>query len=99
MTPKINRFAKIERNTKETQIAVELNLDGNGFYEVSTGIGFLDHMLEQLSRHSLIDLKVKIKGEIKLDLDTEEKTNELKINAKGETDAEGNARLEFKRRV
>lgn len=62
-----NRSAKIERNTKETEIAVELNLDGNGFYEVSTGIGFLDHMLEQLSRHSLIDLNVKIKGDLHID--------------------------------
>lgn len=62
-----NRTAKIERNTAETQIAVEINLDGNGFYEVSTGIGFLDHMLEQLSRHSLIDLKVKIKGDLHID--------------------------------
>jgi imidazoleglycerol-phosphate dehydratase len=65
--PPMTRTAKIERNTKETQIAVELNLDGNGFYEVSTGIGFLDHMLEQLSRHSLIDLKVKIKGDLHID--------------------------------
>jgi imidazoleglycerol-phosphate dehydratase len=63
----MTRTAKIERNTAETQIAVELNLDGNGFYEVSTGIGFLDHMLEQLSRHSLIDLKVKIKGDLHID--------------------------------
>jgi imidazoleglycerol-phosphate dehydratase len=65
--PSMTRIAKIERNTKETEIAVELNLDGNGFYEVSTGIGFLDHMLEQLSRHSLIDLKVKIKGDLHID--------------------------------
>jgi len=63
----MTRTAKIERNTKETQISVELNLDGNGFYEVSTGIGFLDHMLEQLSRHSLIDLNVKIKGDLHID--------------------------------
>lgn len=63
----MTRKAKIERNTKETQIEVELDLDGNGFYEVSTGIGFLDHMLEQLSRHSLIDLKVKIKGDLHID--------------------------------
>jgi len=63
----MTRIAKIERNTNETQIFVELNLDGNGFYEVSTGIGFLDHMLEQLSRHSLIDLKVKIKGDLHID--------------------------------
>ena len=52
------RIAKYERKTKETQVSVDLNLDGTGKYEVSTGIGFLDHMLEQLSRHSLIDLKL-----------------------------------------
>lgn len=62
-----NRTAKIERNTKETEILVELNLDGTGTYNVSTGIGFLDHMLEQLSRHSLIDLNVKIKGDLHID--------------------------------
>lgn len=61
------RTAKIERKTKETQISVELNLDGTGKYEVSTGIGFLDHMLEQLSRHSLIDLKVQAKGDLHID--------------------------------
>jgi imidazoleglycerol-phosphate dehydratase len=61
------RKAKIERKTKETQITVELNLDGTGKYEVSTGIGFLDHMLEQLSRHSLIDLKVQAKGDLHID--------------------------------
>lgn len=62
-----NRTAKIERNTKETEILVELNLDGTGTYNVSTGIGFLDHMLEQLSRHSLINLNVKIKGDLHID--------------------------------
>lgn len=61
------RTAKIERNTKETSISVEVNLDGTGVYEVSTGIGFLDHMLEQLSRHSLMDLKVKAKGDLHID--------------------------------
>lgn len=61
------RAAKIERKTKETQITVELNLDGTGKYEVSTGIGFLDHMLEQLSRHSLMDLKVAAKGDLHID--------------------------------
>ena len=53
------RKASIERNTKETSIAVEVNLDGQGNYNIETGIGFLDHMLEQLSRHSLIDITVK----------------------------------------
>jgi len=61
------RTASVERNTTETQIAVELNLDGTGTYDVETGIGFLDHMLEQLSRHSLIDLKVRAKGDLHID--------------------------------
>ncbi|MEP3226777.1 MAG: imidazoleglycerol-phosphate dehydratase HisB [Parasphingorhabdus sp.] len=61
------RTATIERNTKETEIFVELNLDGTGHYEVATGIGFLDHMIEQFSRHSLIDLKLKIKGDLHVD--------------------------------
>ncbi len=61
------RTAKISRKTKETQIEVELNLDGTGQYNVSTGIGFLDHMLEQLSRHSLMDLTVKAKGDLHID--------------------------------
>lgn len=61
------RTATIERNTKETQISVSLNLDGTGVYNVSTGIGFLDHMLEQLSRHSLIDLTVTAKGDLHID--------------------------------
>lgn len=61
------RTAKIERKTSETSIKVEVNLDGTGKYEVSTGIGFLDHMMEQLSRHSLIDLKVEAKGDLHID--------------------------------
>lgn len=61
------RTAKIERNTNETKISVELNLDGTGKYEVSTGIGFLDHMLEQLSRHSLIDIKCNVQGDTHID--------------------------------
>lgn len=61
------RTGSVERNTKETQISVSLNLDGTGTYDVSTGIGFLDHMLEQLSRHSLIDLTVKAKGDLHID--------------------------------
>jgi imidazoleglycerol-phosphate dehydratase len=61
------RTAIIERKTKETQIRVKLNLDGTGIYTVSTGIGFLDHMLEQLSRHSLIDLEVEAKGDLHID--------------------------------
>ncbi|RJF93519.1 imidazoleglycerol-phosphate dehydratase HisB [Sphingomonas cavernae] len=61
------RTATIRRETKETSIEVALNLDGTGFYEISTGIGFLDHMLEQLSRHSLIDLRVKAVGDLHID--------------------------------
>ena len=61
------RTASVERNTNETQITVDINLDGSGSYDVSTGIGFLDHMLEQLSRHSLIDLNVKARGDLHID--------------------------------
>ncbi len=61
------RKAKVTRNTKETQIQVEINLDGTGVYDVGTGIGFLDHMLEQLSRHSLIDLTVQATGDLHID--------------------------------
>ena len=61
------RTARIERNTKETKIAVEVNLDGTGKYDIHTGIGFFDHMLEQLSRHSLIDMVVKVEGDLHID--------------------------------
>jgi imidazoleglycerol-phosphate dehydratase len=61
------RKATVERNTKETQIQVEIDVDGTGSYDVSTGIGFLDHMLEQLSRHSLMDLKIRAKGDLHID--------------------------------
>ena len=61
------RQARIERKTKETDIRVEVNLDGTGIYKVSTGIGFLDHMLEQLSRHSLIDLSLQATGDLHID--------------------------------
>jgi imidazoleglycerol-phosphate dehydratase len=61
------RTALIARKTHETDIAVEVNLDGTGLYRVSTGIGFLDHMLEQLSRHSLIDLSATVKGDLHVD--------------------------------
>jgi imidazoleglycerol-phosphate dehydratase len=61
------RTATIQRTTSETKIEVEVNLDGTGLYEVSTGIGFLDHMLEQLSRHSLMDLKVTTVGDLHVD--------------------------------
>lgn len=61
------RQAKVERNTAETQISVAVNLDGTGVYDVSTGLGFLDHMLEQFSRHSLMDLTVQTKGDLHID--------------------------------
>ena len=61
------RTATVHRKTNETEIAVTVDLDGSGVYQVSTGIGFLDHMLEQLSRHSLIDLTVKVDGDLHID--------------------------------
>ena len=61
------RQATVERNTRETQIMAKIALDGSGTYDVSTGIGFLDHMLEQLSRHSLMDLKVRAQGDLHID--------------------------------
>ena len=64
----MSRKAKIQRKTKETNISVEVNLDGKGKYQINTKIGFLDHMLEQLSKHSLIDMKVSAKGDTHIDL-------------------------------
>ena len=61
------RTATIARRTSETRIDVTVDLDGAGDYEVSTGIGFLDHMIEQLSRHSLIDISVKVDGDLHID--------------------------------
>jgi imidazoleglycerol-phosphate dehydratase len=61
------RTASIHRKTNETDIAVEINLDGTGVYAISTGIGFLDHMLEQLSRHSLVDIRLKADGDLHID--------------------------------
>ena len=61
------RTAEVSRNTKETKISVTVNLDGTGNSTIDTGIGFLDHMLEQLSRHSLIDLTVEAKGDLHID--------------------------------
>ena len=61
------RSANIARQTRETRIEVSLDLDGQGIYDISTGIGFLDHMLEQLSRHSLIDLSVRALGDLHID--------------------------------
>jgi len=61
------RQASIKRKTRETEITAKVDLDGSGRYEVATGIGFLDHMLEQLSRHSLIDVSLKAKGDLHID--------------------------------
>jgi imidazoleglycerol-phosphate dehydratase len=61
------RRAEVTRKTKETQVRATVNLDGEGRAKVSTGIGFLDHMLEQLARHSLIDLEVEAKGDLHID--------------------------------
>ncbi len=62
-----DRTAKIERKTNETDITLSLNLDGVGRYEIDTGVGFLDHMLTHLSKHSKIDLMVKAKGDLHVD--------------------------------
>jgi len=61
------RKAAVARKTRETSVEVRLDLDGTGTYDVSTGIGFLDHMLEQLARHSLIDLYVRAEGDLHID--------------------------------
>ena len=61
------RKASLDRITTETQIAVSINLDGTGAYDVKSGVGFLDHMLELLARHSLIDIKVRAKGDTHID--------------------------------
>lgn len=61
------RTAKIARKTAETEITVEINLDGTGSYDNQTGIGFFDHMLDQLARHGLIDMKVRTKGDLHID--------------------------------
>ena len=62
------RIAKVNRKTKETSIEAEVNLDGKGIYNIDTGIGFLNHMLEQLSKHSLVDINLKAKGDLHIDL-------------------------------
>ncbi len=62
------RKGKVERNTKETKISCEVNLDGNGQCKISTRIGFFDHMLELLSHHSLIDIDLKCEGDTNVDL-------------------------------
>lgn len=62
------RSATIDRKTNETDIQASINLDGTGQYNINTGVGFFDHMLEQLSRHSLIDLDIQAKGDLHIDM-------------------------------
>lgn len=62
-----SRSAKVSRKTKETEISVALEIDGTGKAEMATGVGFFDHMLDQLSRHSLIDMKITAKGDLHID--------------------------------
>jgi imidazoleglycerol-phosphate dehydratase len=61
------RKAKVERKTNETDISVSVNLDGTGKHSIATGIGFLDHMLDQVSKHALIDITIKAKGDLHID--------------------------------
>jgi imidazoleglycerol-phosphate dehydratase len=67
MTTSAPRIASIDRQTKETRITASLNLDGTGAYDIATGVGFLDHMLEQLARHSLIDIELRAEGDLHID--------------------------------
>ena len=67
MRPASTRKATLERKTSETSIDVTVDLDGEGRYEIETGLGFLDHMLAQLSRHSLIDIRLKAEGDLHID--------------------------------
>jgi imidazoleglycerol-phosphate dehydratase len=63
----VKRQATVDRSTKETKIKATVDLDGTGAYDIATGVGFLDHMLEQLARHSLIDITLKAKGDLHID--------------------------------
>ena len=63
----MSRVGRVERTTKETSVLVEIDLDGTGKVEVSTGVGFYDHMLDQLGRHGLFDLTVKTEGDLHID--------------------------------
>jgi imidazoleglycerol-phosphate dehydratase len=67
MAGTIARSGSIARKTNETEISVEVQLDGTGAFSIATGIGFFDHMLEQLSRHSLVDMKIRAKGDLHVD--------------------------------
>jgi len=62
-----SRTATVKRRTKETRISATVDLDGTGAYDISTGVGFLDHMIEQLARHSLIDIALKAEGDLHID--------------------------------
>ena len=64
----MKRKAEISRKTKETKVDVSINIDGKGKFIIDTGIGFLDHMLEQLSKHSSMDMNIKAKGDTHIDL-------------------------------
>ena len=63
----MTRSAEVTRNTKETQIRVKLNLDGKGFAKLSTGLPFLEHMLDQVARHAMLDLEIEAKGDLHID--------------------------------
>jgi imidazoleglycerol-phosphate dehydratase len=65
--PNPHRIAEVQRNTKETQIRVRVDLDGSGTSKLATGIGFFDHMLDQIARHGLIDLEIDAKGDLHID--------------------------------
>ena len=67
MTVTAARIAEVQRNTAETQIRVRLNLDGTGVAQLATGIGFFDHMLDQIARHGLIDLEIAAQGDLHID--------------------------------
>ncbi len=63
----MTREATVERNTKETKIAIKLNLDGTGRSSIDTGVGFFDHMLDGFTRHGLFDLDIRVKGDLQVD--------------------------------
>jgi imidazoleglycerol-phosphate dehydratase len=67
MSPREPRIAEVRRDTKETQIRVRINLDGSGQAKLATGIGFFDHMLDQIARHGLVDLEVECTGDLHID--------------------------------